>query len=282
MATTRQRTSLPTLPADTPLVGPAATLWATAILEALKAPANNANVNSLIGWFHNEGGGGENNPMNTTLGSNYPSINSVGVRSYPDPNVGVSYTAQTLLGGYPAIVQQLQAGQGLGDTSGGVASELSKWSGGGYSSITPISASGTIPKQAIGPGPNGGIVRPGGSPAGSSGSADAASSLLASYQQNLEQPTQSTTDYVSLSGDLFGWVPGYDAISSSISDINGFFSFISWIFSPVTLLRAVEFLTGAGLIAFGLETSFKSVPPQQQKGAGGVVNGFKKYGKLIS
>lgn len=275
MPSTKQNLSLPTLPYGTALTGSAATLWATAILQAIKAPTTNANVNTLIGWFHNEGGGGQNNPMNTTLDTSGAtgSINSDGVKDYATPADGVSATAQTLLGGYPAIVSQLRGGSGLSNTSGAVASELSTWSGGGYSSITPITASGSIPKTAIGPGPNGGIVRSGGNTSSSSGGSSAAvGSLLDSYQSSLEQPTQSGTDYVSLSSTLFGWIPGYSQVSSAVTDVSSFLSFIAWIFSPLTLLRAVEFLTGIAIMGFGIETAFKSIPGQQRQGFGGAVN----------
>lgn len=276
MASTKQNLSLPTLPYGTPLTGSAATLWATAILQAIKAPTTNANVNSMIGWFHNEGGGGANNPMNTTLGSTPGVVGSfgVGVKDYDSPADGVTATASTLLGGYPAIVAQLKTGQGLANTSGDVASELSTWSSGGYSSITPITASGSIPKTSIGPGPNGGIVRPGGDSSSDSGSSSsvAVGSLLDSYQSSLEQPTQSGTDYVSLSSTLFGWIPGYSQVSSAVTDVSSFLSFIAWIFSPLTLLRAVEFLTGIAIMGFGLETLIKAIPGQQRQGFGGAVN----------
>jgi hypothetical protein len=229
----------------------------------------------MIGWFHNEGGGGANNPMNTTL-SNTPGVVGsfgVGVKDYDSPADGVRATASTLLGGYPAIVSQLKTGQGLADTSGDVASELSTWSGGGYSSITPITASGTIPKGSIGPGPNGGIVRPGGTTSTSSGgSSQAVGDLLTSYQSSLEQPTQSGADYVSLSSTLFGWIPGYGTISGAVTDVGSFLSFIAWIFSPLTLLRAVEFLTGIAIMGFGIESLFKAIPGQQRQGFGGAVN----------
>lgn len=129
---------LPVLPYGTPLTGEAAGQWAVAILDALKAPATEANIFSFAGWFAREGGGGENNPMNTTLGSEYPAINSDGVRNFPTPDVGVAMTVQTLEGGYANVIASFRAGTGLGSPDGATQAELLKWSGGGYSSITPV------------------------------------------------------------------------------------------------------------------------------------------------
>lgn len=128
---------VPVLPYGTALTGAAAVEWADAILQALGAPTTRADVNSMTDWFGREGGGGQNNPMNTTLvtSGSIGSINSAGVQSYSTPAAGVSATVQTLLGGYPAIVRALRAGTGLLDQGGEVASELSTWSGGGYDSV---------------------------------------------------------------------------------------------------------------------------------------------------
>lgn len=129
---------LPALPYGTALKGAAATAWAAAILTALGAPITAANVSSLEDWFDHEGGGGANNPLNTTL-SDTPgvtgSINSVGVKSYSSPADGVEATVKTLEGGYSAIVAALKSGAGLSNAGPAVSSELSTWSGGGYSSL---------------------------------------------------------------------------------------------------------------------------------------------------
>jgi hypothetical protein len=127
---------LPALPYGTPLKGTAAQEWASAILKAVGAPATQANLSSMQAWFQHEGGGGQNNPLNTTLSAAGAtgSINSAGVKNYSSPAAGVQATVQTLRG-YPAIVTALQSGQGLSSSSPGVAGELSEWSGGGYSSL---------------------------------------------------------------------------------------------------------------------------------------------------
>jgi len=124
-------------PQGTALKGAEATTWAHAILAALGAPATQANLNSMIDWFNREGGGGENNPLNTTLQTTGAtgSINSAGVKNYDTPADGVAATVKTLAGGYPAIVAALKAGTGLSNAGSQVSSELSTWSGGGYSSL---------------------------------------------------------------------------------------------------------------------------------------------------
>lgn len=191
--TTNQKSALPSLPYGTPLTGTGATLWAVAILDALGAPATGANVASLRGWFLREGGGGANNPMNTTL-ANVPgaagSINSVGVQNYSTPADGVNATAVTLNGGYPAIVADLKAGNGLANPSPEAQAELSKWSGGGYTSITPSTPTGTIPQVNYG-GPGGGRTRPGGeasSSSGGSGSQSQVEQILQSYTSLRSMP----------------------------------------------------------------------------------------------
>lgn len=47
-------------------------------------------------------------------------------------------------------------------------------------------------------------------------------------------------------------IPG--GIASAITSAGDFLSFISWIFHPVNLLRAVEFVTGIAMMAFGVHT----------------------------
>lgn len=130
--------NLPNLPYGTPLEGSEAGVWACAILQGLGAPITAANVYSFAGWFRREGGGGSNNPLNTTLGSQYPAINSDGVRNFPTPQIGVEETVATLNYGYNAIVASFKAGVGLEHPDSTTAAELSKWSGGGYSYISPV------------------------------------------------------------------------------------------------------------------------------------------------
>jgi hypothetical protein len=112
--------------------------FASSVLQALGAPATSANVQSIEDWAAQEGGGGANNPLNTTLqtAGSTGSINSVGVQNYANTADGVAATAQTLQGGnYSAIVSALKSGSGLIGAGGAVGSELSTWSGGGYDSL---------------------------------------------------------------------------------------------------------------------------------------------------
>lgn len=123
--------------------GPGENAFWIAVLASLLAPPTPANINSLISWRTHEcpwnnqppdGAGYTHNPLNTTL--NMPgavSINSVGVKKYPDALIGIAATRMTLSSGYPGIVAALRSGRGL--CGSGLAGEFSKWSGGGYSSV---------------------------------------------------------------------------------------------------------------------------------------------------
>lgn len=112
--------------------------FAKSLLATLNAPQTSANVNSILAWINHEGGGGTNNPLNTTLpmpGST--SFNQLGggqgVQNYSSLAVGVLANARTLAGGnYSEIVSALRSGQGL---CGRSFSGLSTWSGGGYSQV---------------------------------------------------------------------------------------------------------------------------------------------------
>lgn len=107
--------------------------WSAALLKTMGAPQNPANIASLNAWQAREGGGGANNPLNTTLnccgGTNF---NSIGVKNYPTETAGIQATISTLHG-YPLIFLSLMAGRGLCGEA--FASEFSEWSGGGYSSV---------------------------------------------------------------------------------------------------------------------------------------------------
>ncbi len=110
--------------------------WIKALLSGISAPQTQANINSIVSWMAHEEPTSDwshwNNPLNTTL--NYGggvSQNSVGVKSYPSLQIGLQATIITL-NGYSDIVMALRSGQGL---CGKSLSGLSKWSGGGYSSV---------------------------------------------------------------------------------------------------------------------------------------------------
>jgi hypothetical protein len=108
--------------------------FAKSVLATIHAPVTPQNVASIEAWAHREGGGGANNPLNTTLGMpGATDFNSVGVKNYASMGVGVLATARTLLGGnYSDVVAALRSGNGL---CGRSFSGLSTWSGGGYSSV---------------------------------------------------------------------------------------------------------------------------------------------------
>jgi hypothetical protein len=152
------RTTAPTpTPTETGALTPAATqenqtprgdnelAWSEAILRALGDPLTDANIISLGYWMQNEAGSppsgivGANNPINVSQpGYGGWPIKSEGggwsLYSYPTPQDGIAATAKYLTPtSYPDILAALKAGVGLSSSS--LASELSTYSGGGYSTI---------------------------------------------------------------------------------------------------------------------------------------------------
>ena len=121
--------------------------WSEAILNALGAPLTSANIVSIGFWMQNEAGSppsgivGANNPINVSQ----PCCGGVPIQddgdgvtflqSYPTAADGVEAIAQYLnRGNYTQILADLKAGAGLmADSS--LASEISLYSGGGYSTI---------------------------------------------------------------------------------------------------------------------------------------------------
>jgi hypothetical protein len=120
--------------------------WSEAILTALGAPVTDANVLSIGYWMQNEAGSppygivGANNPINVSQ----PCCGGVPIQddgdgvtflqSYPTAADGVEATADYLeRGNYTDILAALRAGDGLGGSD--LASEISLYSGGGYSTI---------------------------------------------------------------------------------------------------------------------------------------------------
>jgi hypothetical protein len=120
--------------------------WSEAILTALGAPSTSANIISIGYWMQNEAGSppsgivGANNPINVSQ----PCCGGVGIQddgdgvtflqSYPTVADGIEAIRQYLnRGNYTQILADLKAGVGLG--GGDAASEISLYSGGGYSTI---------------------------------------------------------------------------------------------------------------------------------------------------
>lgn len=70
------------------------------VLSGLGVPVTQQALANLAAWQRAEGGWTNNaatfNPLNTTHGSQYPSMNPVGVRVYPDFQTGVRMTVDTL------------------------------------------------------------------------------------------------------------------------------------------------------------------------------------------
>src|SRR5215510_9607681 len=123
--------------------GPGERAWDIALLTSLGAPPTTANIQSLIHWRTREspwdnkppdGALYTHNPLNTTQDApGAVSINSVGVKKYPNAAVGIAATRKTLLNGsYSDVVKALRSGKGL---ASGHYRGLSTWSGGAYDSI---------------------------------------------------------------------------------------------------------------------------------------------------
>lgn len=113
----------------------------TAVLEAIGAPASQANLDSMYSWALREEPTwpppAAYNPLNTT--QNMPGATvlpgvSVPIKQYASAQQGVQATALTLQNGYPGIVAALKSGKGLCGQSQ-LAREFLTWSGNGYSSV---------------------------------------------------------------------------------------------------------------------------------------------------
>jgi hypothetical protein len=111
---------------------PTGSNWERDVLKTLGAPVTTGNLRLLRSWQRWEGGHTNNkatyNWLNTTKGKQFPGINSVGVRAYPDYRTGIAYTADTIIGGYPGMVEALRAGKPYASNyREGILSDLSKW-----------------------------------------------------------------------------------------------------------------------------------------------------------
>jgi hypothetical protein len=121
--------------------------WSEAILNSLGAPLTSANIVSIGYWMQNEAGSppsgivGANNPINVSQ----PCCGGVPIQddgdgvtflqSYPTVADGVEAITDYLnRGNYTQILADLKSGIGL-MTDSSLASEISLFSGGGYSTI---------------------------------------------------------------------------------------------------------------------------------------------------
>ena len=86
--------------------------WAPAVLKRLGMPITPANVAFLTKWQSAEGGTATYNPLNTTQSwAGATNYNSVGVKNYSTPAVGLDATVKTLTNGYyNPILDQLKTG----------------------------------------------------------------------------------------------------------------------------------------------------------------------------
>jgi hypothetical protein len=114
--------------------------FATGLLKALGYPTTSANIAFINAWARREGGGGANNPLNTTQKvSGSTSFNSVGVQNYKDLATGIAATVKTLNNGrYGDILSALAKGTA---STAAQYQGLSTWSGNGYSTLAGISTS---------------------------------------------------------------------------------------------------------------------------------------------
>lgn len=100
----------------------------TQLLHQMGAPDTPQNRAFMQNWQRWEGGWTNNratfNPWNSTRG-NYPGINDVGVRAYPNMKTGLEFTKQTLMNGrYPDIVAGLRDGNPYDNP---IQDDLSVW-----------------------------------------------------------------------------------------------------------------------------------------------------------
>jgi cell wall-associated NlpC family hydrolase len=123
--------------------------WQAAYLKALGAPVSKQNVRFLNNWQQFEGGHTHNdarwNYLNTTWGKQYPSINSAGVRAFPNLQTGAHAFAQTLqnMPVYGGLVQGFRSGNPYA-MPGRVTPGLSTWLSG-----SPNSTSGRAYAQKV-------------------------------------------------------------------------------------------------------------------------------------
>jgi hypothetical protein len=114
------------------------TSFYTALLKDLGAPVTPANLMSMYAWGRHEEpcfppqdcGGNAWNPLNIK------NFISGGFEQYSSAAEGAAHTAGFMLANnYPSIVAALRSGNGLCGSDPAIAAELSRWSGGGYSSV---------------------------------------------------------------------------------------------------------------------------------------------------
>lgn len=136
--------------------------FATTYLKYRGYPVTPSNVQFLRAFARKEGGHTNNsasyNWLNTTRGSQYPSINSVGVRAFPDMQTGLKMLTETMRG-YPTMESLLAQGRGSEVvTNPGGQGDLNRWlTGKRTPGATPyVSSIASLMGQKLAPTPTGG------------------------------------------------------------------------------------------------------------------------------
>jgi hypothetical protein len=190
--------------------------WATSVLKAGNWPTSNANIQSLIAWALNEGGGGEYNPLNTTQtesgSSNFNNLGGgQGVQNYTSWSQGIGATVATLNNGsYPNILSDLASGNGIGSNA---SSNLETWSGSGYGGIT-----GTWSEASKYMGGSATTIAGGGTGTSSaSTSSTQATSTASDILDWITDPVKGTLDFATSVGDSLA------AIGKEFESVGKFF-----------------------------------------------------------
>jgi hypothetical protein len=131
-----------------------ASFW-DGVLTLCKAPFTANLVEIFDDWQRWEGGGAENNPLNSErrMPGSRP-YNSAGVQSYQSVASGASATAQDLLNGrYPAILAAMRANEPIDNWSvEPIPDEIDTWGTHGFATylrqLTPTQGDTMTPQQA--------------------------------------------------------------------------------------------------------------------------------------
>ena len=111
--------------------------WAQAVLEGVKAPVTNSNINALVAWQNAEGGPSDN-PLNTTIGQG--NVQGSAIKGYGSVQAGVNATVQTLSSSsYTALVNALRKDAGFAAIGGAIVN--SPWDGKNHYANTDFRAS---------------------------------------------------------------------------------------------------------------------------------------------
>lgn len=225
--------------------------WQTELLNLLKAPQTPDNYRFLNQWATREHNGGpalsdgSNNPFFTTAGGSgsagpikagtFPTWNSIGVAKYPNLETGVYANAAHITVGYPNILAALRSGNPASFASNqGFQADLTRWSGGGYSSFASIPAAA--------------------GPVGPTVNSEKLPGLVASAL-GMGAGWSSGNGVLGTINDGLRKVPGVaqveDAVSSTVDTAQSVGGFIGKITDPHNILRGLQIVAGAGMVAIG-------------------------------